>query len=92
MNKLLILIAVLFALLFAINANAQPVVYYPYDGYDYICYKVALPYPHTKCEYRRVYDYRYIPPRHHVRPLPPPPPGHRHGHHPPPPPNRGHRR
>lgn len=81
MNKVLILIAMMFALFVAFNAEAQPLPY-PYNDYDYVCYKVLLPVPHMKCEYRRVYDYRLLPPpppRHGFRPVPPPPPR---GHHP----------
>ena len=70
-------------------ANAQPV---PGAHYEYYCYHVLWPIPHSKCEYRLVRHYRFVPPPPR-RYSPAPPPGYRPGpwpnhyrpgHHPPP--------
>jgi len=82
-------IAIVFALLAMIVlptiVSAQPA---PPPVYEYHCYYVAFPFPHSQCELRPI-EYRLVPPPSHRRYVPGPRPG----HHPPPPPrgDRDHR-
>ena len=71
--------------------QAQPVPP-PGTHYEQYCYSVFFPFPHSRCEYRLINNYRLVPPpprhRHHYTPMPP---SMRPGHHPPPsPPHHNH--
>ena len=74
--------------------SAQPVPP-PGTHYEQYCYSVLFPFPHSRCEYRLVHNYRVVPPppppRHrHYTPAPPPPGPRPGGHHPGPGPNHNH--
>lgn len=88
MNKLyFILFTVLFVLAIPICAIAQPRhPVSPPGGYHPVvveyCYNVLFPFPHKRCEVRRISNYTPAPPppRRHT-PIPPPPKGHPDSHH-----------
>ena len=73
--------------------SAQPVPP-PGTHYEQYCYSVLFPFPHSRCEYRLVHNYRLVPPpphrHHHYTPAPPPPRPRPGGHHPGPRPNHNH--
>ena len=83
MNKLIIIVFALFAMIFVPSiAYTHPC----HGTYRIVekCYTVLFPYPHSRCEYVQVRrNYTPVIPRHHhnYRPLPQPSP--RHWHHPP---------
>ena len=72
--------------------SAQPVPP-PGTHYEQYCYSVLFPFPHSRCEYRLVHNYRVVPPppqHRHYTPAPPPPGPRPGGHHPGPGPNHNH--
>lgn len=88
-NLLTIIAAMLFFSFIVLPsiASAQPA---PSPGYEYYCYYVVFPYPHSQCELR-IIEYRVLPPPSHRRYIPGPRPMNRpplprgsRGHHPPP--------
>ena len=89
MKNIIMAVFVLFIMMVIPSiASAQPAPP-PGTHWERVCYTSLIPYPHSKCEYRIVYN-RFIPPppRHHHHNYYTP--GPRPGHHPPPPPPNHH--